>query len=234
LATLAANAATYPSTGLNPATAYYYRVTAFNATGESAPSNLASATTLDVPPAAPSGLSATAVSSNRVDLSWTDNASNESSFVIERSTDGVSYAQIAMVGANIATYSNTGLSASTTYHYRVRATNSAGNSAYSSSASATTGAAVSPAAPSNLALTVISSTQINLLWTDNSSNETQFLIERSLNGTSFTQIAAVSANVTNYSAIGLQPNTRYYFRVRATNSAGNSGYSNTANAKTRH
>jgi Fibronectin type III domain len=82
-------------------------------------------------------------------------------------------------------------------------------------------------------LTVASSSQINLHWNDNSSNETQFLIERSPNGTSFTQVVTVGANVLSYSATGLQSNTRYYFRVRATNSAGNSAYSNTANAKLR-
>ena len=232
LATLAANVTAYPSAGLNPATAYYYRVTAFNATGESAPSNVASATTLDVPPAAVSGLTATAVSSNRVNLIWTDNANNESGFLISRSTDGVNFAPLATVGANATGYSDTGLAASTTYYYLVRATNSAGYSAYSGPVSAATGPAAPPAAPSNLALTVVSSTQINVRWTDNSLNETQFIVERSLNGSSFTQIATISANTTNYSAVALQPNTRYHFRVQATNSAGNSAYSNTANAKT--
>jgi titin len=90
-----------------------------------------------------------------------------------------------------------------------------------------------PVAPSNLTLTVVSTTQINVRWRDNSSNETQFLIERSLNGISFAQIAAVSANVTNYSSTGLQPNTKYYFRARATNSAGNSAYSNALKVRNR-
>jgi titin len=232
LTNVAANVTSYSNTGLVPATTYYYRVTASNATGESAASNMASATTLAVPPAAPSALTATAVSSNRVDLSWTDNAGNETGFLIERSPDGINFTQIATVGANVTTYSNTGLTASTTYYYRVRATNSAGNSAYSNTANATTGPSAPPAAPSNLTLTVISGSQINLQWNDNSSNETQFLIERSLNGTTFTQIATVGANVKNYSATGLTANTRYYFRVRAANSLGNSAYSNTANAKT--
>jgi titin len=231
LATLSANVTSYSSSGLNPATTYYYRVTVFNAVGESAASS-ASATTPDVVPTSPSGLSATTISATQINLSWSDNASNESGFLIERSTDGINFTQIGTVGAGVTTYTDSGLAAATTYYYRVRATNSAGNSAYSNIASATTIAAAPPAAPSNLTLTVISASQIDLHWNDNSSNETQFLIERSPNGSSFTQIATVGANVQSFSATGLQSNTRYYFRVRATNSAGNSAYSNTVNAKT--
>jgi hypothetical protein len=82
------------------------------------------------------------MSSSRIDLSWVDNADNESGFLIERAPDnaGVSgtFAQIASLGANSITYSNTGLTASTRYWYRVRSTNAAQSSAYTPSASATT------------------------------------------------------------------------------------------------
>ena len=90
------------------------------------------------PPAAPGGLSATAISSSQINLAWTDNATNESSFLIERSTNNISYAQIASVGADVTSYPNTGLATSTLYYYRVRASNNAGNSDYSNVASATT------------------------------------------------------------------------------------------------
>src|SRR5207237_3246233 len=90
-----------------------------------------------------------------------------------------------------------------------------------------------PAAPTNLAATAASSSQINLSWTDNSNNETGFKIERSTNaGVTFTQIATVGANVTTYPNIGLTPLTAYSYRVRASNSAGDSDYSNTATAIT--
>jgi len=89
-----------------------------------------------------------------------------------------------------------------------------------------------PVAPTSLSLAVISRTQINLAWKDNSTNETGFLIERSLDGINFTQIASVGANVSTYSATSLTRNTWYYFRVRAFNSAGYSTYSNVAKAKT--
>ena len=94
----------------------------------------------DPPTAPPSGLSATAVSSNQINLSWTDNSTNEDGFKIERKQgqDG-SYAQIDMVGADITAYNNTGLSiiANTIYYYRIRAYNAFGDSIYSNEASVT-------------------------------------------------------------------------------------------------
>jgi hypothetical protein len=89
-----------------------------------------------------------------------------------------------------------------------------------------------PPQPTNLTATAVSSNQIRLSWTDNSRNETTFKIERSLNGTTFVQINAAGVNVTAYTDNGLQTSTKYYYRVRAYNSGGNSRYSNTANATT--
>lgn len=89
-----------------------------------------------------------------------------------------------------------------------------------------------PNPPSALTATAASKTQINLKWTDNATDETGFRVERSTNGTSFTQIATLGANAIAYSSTGLKANTTYYYRVRAFNSAGNSTYSNTASAKT--
>ena len=95
-----------------------------------------------LPPQAPGGLAATTASSSQIDLSWTDNSANESSFKIERKTGSAgTYAQIATVSANVTSYSSTGLTASTTYYYRIRAYNSGGNSSYSNEANATTSAA---------------------------------------------------------------------------------------------
>jgi beta-lactamase superfamily II metal-dependent hydrolase len=94
------------------------------------------------PPAAPSGLAATAISSSQINLTWTDNSSNEDSFVLARATtSGGPYTDIATLGANTTSYSNTGLAISTTYYYVVRATNAGGASANSNQASATTQAA---------------------------------------------------------------------------------------------
>ena len=73
-----------------------------------------------------------------VTLRWADNSSNESGFRVERATGNGSFSQIATTGANVTSYRDTTLAASTTYRYRVRAYNSAGASSYSNTASITT------------------------------------------------------------------------------------------------
>jgi hypothetical protein len=165
---------------LTPSTTYFYRVRAYN-TGNSGYSNVASAAT-QAAPAAPSGLAATPVSTVQIALSWTDNADNETGFRIERSADGVTYAQVGSVGAEVTTYTAAGLAPATKYWFRVRGYN-ASNGAYSEPASATT--LTAPAAPSDLAAAPISTSQLRLTWTDNSDNENGFRIERSPDGVTF-------------------------------------------------
>src|SRR6185503_8816158 len=116
----ATNITSNSDTGLDAGTTYHYRVRAQNAAGPSAYSNSASATTVG-PLIAPSGLNATPVSTSRINLTWVDNSTNEDGFAIERSSDNINFAPLATVSANIGTYSDTGLTASTTYYYRVRA-----------------------------------------------------------------------------------------------------------------
>lgn len=94
------------------------------------------------PPAAPSGLAATAVSAGSINLTWVDNSDNEGGFKIERSTDNSSFTQIGIASANATSYLDSTASPSTLYYYRIRATNIIGDSAYTTpSASATTPAA---------------------------------------------------------------------------------------------
>jgi titin len=219
--------------GLSPNTEYFYRVRAYSANGNSAFSNEANATTLAGPPTAPSGLAATAMSSSRIDLAWTDNSNNEDGFKIERRLSSTAtYTEIATVGANVTSFSSTGLSPNTGYTYRVRASNISGNSAYSNEASATT-LRTPPAKPSNLTAAAVSSSQIDLEWTDNSGNEDGFKIERKTGAAgTYAEIATVGANVKSFSNTGLSAGTQYFYRVRAFNNGGNSGYSNEANATT--
>jgi hypothetical protein len=181
-------------------------------------------------PSPPTNLAVTPFSVSQIDLSWTDNSSGETGFRIERKTGSTgTYNQIATANADETSYSNTGLDEATTYYYRVAAYNPSGSSGYSNEANTAT----FPAAPTELSATGVSISQINLSWTDNSSGEEGFRIERRRETeTTYSQVATVTANVTSYSDTGLSNGTLFYFRVRAYNSSANSGYSNEVSALT--
>jgi len=86
---------------------------------------------------------------------------------------------------------------------------------------------VVPLAPSNLTGSVASSTQINLSWTDNSTNETGYKIERKTGTETYAVVGSTATNVTTFNDTGLTPNTTYTYRVYSYNTVGNSlTYSN--------
>ena len=223
IGSVGANVTTYADSGLSPSSTYYYDVVAYNsagtnwATSDAVVTTPAAAATL---PNAPSNLKGSVTSATQASLSWTDNSNNETGFQIER-WNGSAWTQIGSVGANVTTYADSGLSPSSTYYYDVVAYNSAGTNWATSDAVVTTPAAAAtlPNAPSNLKGSVTSATQASLSWTDNSNNETGFQIER-WNGSAWTQIGSVGANVTTYADSGLSPSSTYYYDVVAYNSAG--------------
>ncbi len=226
----------FQDVGLQANTTYYYRVIALNDYGSSE-SVIISATTLEnpQPPSAPTSLSAVAVSTVQINLSWKDNSNSETNFKIERSTSSTGpFEFIAAVSANVTTYQNFGLSANSTYYYRVQAISGDGASAFTNTANAKTYAAPQPpSAPSNLIATGVSTSQINLTWQDKANNETGFVVERATSSDGpFSFIGSVGANTTSFESTGLNANTQYYYKVRAINSDGSSGYSNTASSTT--
>jgi len=174
------------------------------------------------PPAAPSGLSAVATSCDQIDLAWTDNSNNESSFVIERGTNGVNFTPIASVGADVAAYNDTTVAENTTYYYRVKASNSGGESSYTNTANALTPTcpANPPAAPSNLGAKAKGKAKIVLTWNDNSTNESGFRIYRGLSAGSLTLLTTVSANTTTYEDTTVASKTTYYYKTCAYNNDG--------------
>jgi len=226
--------ANFSDTGLAASTSYSYRARATDAAGNlSGYSNVTSATTQTAPdttpPTAPTVLSASVGSTSQIDLTWTPSSDDVAvtGYQIDRCQGSgcTSFAQIAT--SSVTSFSDTGLAASTTYRYRVRATDAAGNvSANSSIVTATTQAApdtTPPTAPAGLAATVVSATQINLSWTAATDNigVTGYQIDRCQGSgcTSFAQIA--TSTVTSFSNTGLAASTTYRYRVRATDAAGN-------------
>jgi len=175
---------------------------------------------------APTNLSGTSGGEGTyVDLEWYDNSQTENGYEIYRNGS-----KVHTTGANATSWRDTGVNPKTTYHYKVRAIGPCNNSGYTDEIEVYTGAP--PNAPSNLTAEVISSSQINLAWQDNSGDETGFKIEEKVGDGSFSQIDTVGKNVTSYQRTGLSPGTQYTYRVRAYNASGNSGYSNEAGGTT--
>lgn len=155
-----------------------YRVFAFNAQGDS-PSSDTDCTT---PPAGPTSLTAVAASAG-IDLTWTDNSAVEDGYEVWRyAGDGAGYRLVADLPASSTGYADVAASANITYWYYVRAKKDGGFSSTSNIANAVI-ATVPPNAPAGVdAAPAWSSTVVVITWTDNSTNEDGFRIERSTDG----------------------------------------------------
>ena len=236
---------TFTDTTYNSGLDSQFRVVAQNTVGYGLefPSLTASSTSAPVIVpglAAPTNLDATA-GANRVRLRWVDNALTETGFVVERSTDGVNFSQIATLPANLGrggmTYFDTTAVGGVSYQYRVAAVDTYGLSAYVYSNWVL--ALGIPPAPSGLTGTAYrwgntNFDRVTLNWTDNSNNETGFTVQRSL-FVNFSVIQAqnnVGANTTTFTTGNLNRFTTYYFRVRAYNTYGQSAWSNVWSATT--
>ena len=232
IATVGANSTSFADEGLLPLSQYYYRIRAIHALGSSDYSLEVNASTLAVPPTAPTSLDAS-VNGQQIILNWIDGSNQETGFHVERSfSAGFGFALVTTVPANTTTFTDVGLNGDTQYFYRIAAVNSGGSSAYSNEVSAITSPAP-PIAPSQLQATTISASEINLTWNDVSTNEVGFQVEQTLaSGGEFILIATIPSNTTQYRIEGLAPNTAYRFRIRAFNSAGTSAYTGPVNSTT--
>jgi FtsP/CotA-like multicopper oxidase with cupredoxin domain len=247
LITLAANTTAYssrPPDG-NP---YFYQVVAINTVGYSATAGYSTLTTSGAsnvvglgmvpptPPLAPTGLTATAQVGPQVLLSWTDNASDETGFAIERCTGAgcSNFAPLIAVGPKNGTgavgYTDVTVAAGNTYTYRVAAVNGAGTSAWAISNEVIIPAV--PPAPISVAATAVRQgawARVTLTWLEGpNSNETGFEIQRATNAafTANLVTGTVGPNVQTFSTGNIARNTPFYFRVRAVNGAGPSAWVN--------
>ncbi len=236
----------YSNSGLAAGTTYRYRVRATDAASNLGPySAIATATTSSAPdttpPTAPASLTATAMSSTAISLTWsaaTDTV-GVTGYRVER-CQGVSCTPLTQIATPAGTsYTDSGRPPATPYRYRVRATDAAGNlGAYSAIASATTASwtdTTPPSAPGNLTSTPSGATGIALSWTASTDNVgvTGYRVERCTGAAcaSFAQVATTT--VPSFSDSGLAASASYRYRVRATDAAGNlSGYSNVTTTTT--
>jgi hypothetical protein len=180
--------------------------------------------TTQTPPAAPSNLQLTIASGTEIDLSWIDNANNETGFKVYRSTDGVNFgaAPIGTTLYNVTTYIDGALAPNTQYWYRVSATNPSGDSAFATAGPALT--PVPPLVPTNFAASNITSSTVHISWQDNATDEQGYKVLRRTGTGQFIQIAALGPNSTSYDDSGLSPGTAYDYHVQCYNLAGYSDF----------
>lgn len=185
-------------------------------------------------PDAPLNLTAEGISTSQIRLGWTDRSSNETAFEIERFAFGIfgGFSRIATVAANTTTFVDGGFGPESSTLYRIRAVNAEGASPYANEAAATL-LAVAPSAPTDLAATATSATEIELRWQDTSLNEQGFKVEQAKDGGPFVELAQrAPADATIFVDSPLEPGHRYTYRIRAFNSGGDSAYSAAASADT--
>jgi predicted phage tail protein len=184
-------------------------------------------------PATPTNLTATLQTGLRGLLTWTDNATDETGFVLERATDGVTFSVLAVVAARNNTgsvsYTDPVVLPGITYTYRVAAINPAGMSAYSNLATLVVPAI--PAAPSPLLATAVrvnnQSGRVTLTW-PNVANETGYRIQRSTSPTFTTSVVTTNLgpDVTSYTTGTISRAAQYYFRIQSFNLSGASAWVN--------
>lgn len=176
------------------------------------------------------GLAASAVAPTTIQLAWQDNSTNETGFEIHRSTTGSTgtFALLGAAAANSVGHIDGSVPPGTQYCYRVRSYRQTGHKTsygeFSNTACATT--PNPPAAPWNLEAKPASSSAIRLTWTDNSSNESGFRLERSASGAGpWEPVISAAPNVVGHEdARSSEQQTCY--RVLAFNSEGDSYPSN--------
>jgi titin len=215
----------YVDAGRASETQVCYRVTVVISTAMSAPSNVDCTS----PPAAPVDLTATSTADRTIDITWSDQSAVEDGYEIQRAKDGQTWAVLATVPANVASYQDRLVSSDTGYSYRVRAMKDGGFSDFSNLGSAVS-ASAPPVAPTDTRASALSSTSVHVTYTDVSRNEAGFHVERSIDGRQTWQAAgsvgASGGGQQFFDDVARQAEQEVCYRVRAFNAKGESDPSN--------
>ena len=231
---IAENATACVDYNLTPDTKYYYQVYAYNDIGLSSPSNVLEVSTHPLLPPAPTNLRIASRAAGEINLKWDDNAPNETGYRVERMQENrrtgwqTSSPWLRFyVPSDTTEYQDTGVAVKTAYFYRVVAYNAYGDSQPSNVLAIVTEDGI-PQIPSSLKLDTVIGREVKLTWTDNSNNETGFIIERDKDSDFEvpTHFAVNTADTVSYIDTTPQPGKTYYYRVRAYNAFGQSEPSN--------
>jgi len=216
IATPATNATTYTDTNVWGSMRWHYRVSSRSGSTNSVPSAIISTVNKpNAPTAPPASYAMTSMSNSTstLHLNWRD-VQGDQGYRIERSPDGVNYTQIATTAANFNAYNASGLSAGLQYTFRITPITSVGDGL---APSFLINASTRLTTVSGLNFTSKQSNSMNFQWS-NISNETGYRIERSVDGTSWSALTTVGANVTSHSDTTVSGTNEYYYRVWGTSS----------------
>jgi hypothetical protein len=215
----------------------YFKVSAVNAAGEgpqSASAQFGAYTgggSSGSAPSAPSGVSASASSSSSITVSWTA-VSDATGYYVYRSVDSATGMYSYRGTITSTSYTDTGLSQGTDYYYQIAAYNSYGESPGSTASAATQSTTSKPAAPTGVFASAISSSSITVKWTEVLGATKYYVYRSGLTSSVYSLIGTVDAPNTSYTDAGLSPDTTYYYKVSAYNSAGEGPQSTFTNTKT--
>ncbi|MCP9762740.1 fibronectin type III domain-containing protein [Lacihabitans soyangensis] len=167
------------------------------------------------------------------DISWKDNSKDEDYFIVERSLDNKTFAELGKIKMNINSFKDLTPEEATIYYYRVKAgSNTEGESAYSPSIGPfIVNPTKAPNAPYGLKAKE-NAGKVNLTWYDDSKREESYIIEKSLDaGVNYSLVATLGKNVTSYTDENVSAGKTYLYRVIAKNAIGSSANSNIATIK---
>lgn len=232
------NSESYRDSTVAAGTTYYYRLRAKGSPYNSAPTwvtKVSAKPLAEAPLPAPSGFGNSAAATS-IFLWWTDNASDETGYTVERRRAGdSSFTRLATLAPNSRTYKDIPLTPGTTYTYRISAVR---GSVTASAPDYTVNTRddlviLIPLPPTGLSAVAESSSSVRLAWVDGSNNESGFRIQMRTGSGSYTTLSpTIAGNTTSAVIDNLSPSTSYTFRLQSFNSSGNSTWSNEATVTT--